>query len=60
MMATQVFDSLLDVVTDAARDTGRANQVTWERAIRDGWTTEQLTESCGWFAIAADAATRGN
>lgn len=57
MMATQVFDSLLDVVTDAARDTGRANQVTWERAIRDGWTTEQLTESFACFAIASYSAT---
>jgi hypothetical protein len=56
MMATQVFDSLLDVVTDAARDTGRANQVTWERAIRDGWTTEQLTESFACFAIASYSA----
>jgi hypothetical protein len=46
------LDSLLEVVTDAGGNAGRVNQVTWERAIRDGWTAEQLTESFAYFAIA--------
>ena len=46
------LDSLLDVVADIARNLGRVNQETWEYAIRDGWTTDQLTESFSYFAIA--------
>jgi hypothetical protein len=50
------LDSLLDVVTDAAADVGRVKFEIWERAIRDGWTTEQLTESFAYFAIALYSA----
>lgn len=50
------LDSLLDVVADVARNLGRVNQETWEHAIRDGWTTEQMTESFAYFAIALHLA----
>jgi hypothetical protein len=50
------LDLLLEVVSDAAGNAGRVDQDTWERAIRGGWTTEQLAESFSFFAIATHMA----
>jgi hypothetical protein len=50
------LDSLLDVVTDAGGNAGRVNQATWDSAIRNGWTTKQLTESFAYFALALHLA----
>ena len=50
------LDSLLDVVTDRTTDAGRVNNMTWARAIRDGWTIEELTESFSHFAIVLYSA----
>jgi hypothetical protein len=46
------LDSLLDVVRDAGKNLGLVVDATWERAVLNGWTPEQLVESFAFFSIA--------
>jgi hypothetical protein len=50
------LDSLLDVVGDAGKNLGLVDDATWERAVHNGWTPEQLVESFAYFSIAVYTA----
>jgi hypothetical protein len=50
------LDSLLDVVGDAAKNLGLVDDTAWERAVRNGWTPEQLTETFAYFSISVYTA----
>jgi hypothetical protein len=45
------LDALLDVVGDAGKNLGLVDDATWERAVHNGWTPEQLVESFAYFSI---------
>ena len=45
------LDSLLGVVGGAGKNLGLVDDAAWERAVHNGWTPEQLTESFAYFAI---------
>jgi hypothetical protein len=50
------LDSLLGVVGDAAKHLGLVDDATWNCAVRNGWTPEQLTESFAYLSIAVYTA----
>jgi hypothetical protein len=50
------LDSLLGVVGDAGKNMGMVGDAAWDRAVRNGWTSEQLVESFAYFSIAMYSA----
>jgi len=50
------LDSLLDVVADAAGRNERVEEDTWNGAVADGGTPEQLAETFAYFGIALYSA----
>jgi hypothetical protein len=49
-------DALVEVVREAAGQSGRVGDATWQRAADCGWTSEQLTEAFGYLALTVFTA----
>lgn len=45
-------DALISVVREAAANSGRVRDVTWDNAVGQGWGDEQLAEAFGYLGLA--------
>jgi hypothetical protein len=49
-------DALVEVIREAAAQSGRVSDATWQQAAACGWTSEQLAEAFGYLALTVFTA----
>lgn len=51
-LGTEKTDALIGVIREAAANSGRVRDVTWDNAVSHGWGDEQLAEAFGYLGLA--------
>lgn len=50
-LGDDMTDSLINVVREASRQSGRVSDTTWDQAAACGWTPQQLAEAFAYLGL---------